>query len=383
MRARAMTRSRADGGGTEIARRWRMRSVASVLAHVLASASLVACGGRVSGVDDPLSAPSPAESTEPPTRTPSTLPSSSPANPPPAPTTTSPSCVAPPAFLKTTEMCSDLYTLACGVPSEVNVEDGLDMNECKLLCGTPPTPMQSYWGCQILTPTEKTAVTVECYTCVAGRRPAGYGRELEEGTVAAWLAHTADLERVSVDAFCTLARELSHHRAPAALVRAAHRAARDEVRHARDVGALAVLAGATLSTEPVQRQEARDLEALALENAVEGCVRETYGALVAAWQAGHAGREDVRRVMAPIAREEAQHADLAWRVHAWAMPRLSVEARARVEAALAGAVDELARAAHVAVAPELVSELGLPRPGEAARLVRGLRAELFATALAA
>ena len=357
-----------------------MRSVASVLAHVLASASLVACGGRVSGVDDPLTSPSPAESTEPPTRTPSTLPSSSPANPPPAPTTTSPSCVAPPAFLRTTEMCSDLYTLACGVPTEVDVEDGLDMNECKVLCGTPPTPMQAYWGCQILTPTEKNAVTVECYTCVAGRRPAGYGRELEDGTVVAWLAHTADLERVSVDAFRTLASELAHLRAPAALVRAARRAERDEVRHARDVGALAVLAGATLSTEPVPPAPVRDLEALALENAVEGCVRETYGALVAAWQAAHASREDVRRVMAPIAREEAQHADLAWRVHAWAMPKLSAEARARVEAAFDRAVEELAAAAGVAVAPELVSELGLARPADASRLVAGLSRELFAQA---
>jgi len=60
----------------------------------------------------------------------------------------------------------------------------------------------------------------------------------------------------------------------------------------------------------------RTLFEVALENAVEGCVRETYGAAVGAWQARRAPDDRVRRAFAPVVADEARHADLAWDVHA-------------------------------------------------------------------
>lgn len=48
---------------------------------------------------------------------------------------------------------------------------------------------------------------------------------------------------------------------------------------------LAARYGATAPRPRVERAPVRSLEDIAVENAVEGCVRETFGALVGAWQA--------------------------------------------------------------------------------------------------
>jgi len=53
---------------------------------------------------------------------------------------------------------------------------------------------------------------------------------------------------------------------------------------------------------------------VALENAVEGCVRETYGALIATRQAEAASDPVVRRAMRKIAADETAHAALSWDV---------------------------------------------------------------------
>ncbi|MCY1008004.1 hypothetical protein OV079_21085 [Nannocystis pusilla] len=73
----------------------------------------------------------------------------------------------------------------------------------------------------------------------------------------------------------------------------------------------------------------RSLEALARENAVEGCVRETFGALVARYQASVAADEPLRRLFAAIAEDELDHAALAWDVATWLNGQLDEAARAR------------------------------------------------------
>ena len=50
---------------------------------------------------------------------------------------------------------------------------------------------------------------------------------------------------------------------------------------------------------------------IARENAEEGCVRETFGALLAAHQAAYACDPEVREVMTRIAGDELRHAALA------------------------------------------------------------------------
>jgi predicted metal-dependent hydrolase len=128
-----------------------------------------------------------------------------------------------------------------------------------------------------------------------------------------------------------MARELRAHTAPEYLVRASERAAHEEVGHVRMVGTLARRYGeaprqAVLAPNP----PTRGLEEIALENAVEGCARETFGAVLAQWQARHATDPAVRRAMAVIGVEEAGHADLAWQVADWAERRLPRGSRRRV-----------------------------------------------------
>lgn len=157
-------------------------------------------------------------------------------------------------------------------------------------------------------------------------------------SAGAALAHAAYLEAASIDAFDVLARELRDGGAPRRLVRDAERAAKDEVRHARTMGALARRYGTSPQTPRASRARRRTLVAIALENVVEGCVRETYGAAVALWQSKHAGDPRIRAAMKSIAKDEIAHADLGWRVDAWLRTKLTEAERARVESARKDAV---------------------------------------------
>jgi hypothetical protein len=120
-------------------------------------------------------------------------------------------------------------------------------------------------------------------------------------------------------------------------------------------------------------------EAFVTENAVEGCVRETFGALLAMHQRARAKDPGVRRAMATIALDETHHAELAWAIHRWALPRLSAAARRRVRWAQDAAMSEL-RAAAGRWHPEVVQAAGMPSPAVESRLLQELEAALLARA---
>ncbi len=352
-----------------------MRRIAPILAHVLATASIAACGGKVDeGNTTPTSTTATSAPPTSPTTNPTTVPTTTgPTPPPPVPDA---GCNTPPRNLQGDGACTDVFYHACGVPEGVDPTDGMSPAECAKVCPAADNG-RSYYSCAAYQKDDLPGPSFECYACVEGRRPEGYVEPCAETSVAGWLAHAADLERVSIDAFRILHRELSHYDAPDELLLATLRAEADEVVHARMMGNLAVREGATLSSTPVPHGEVRALVDIALENAVEGCVRETYGAVVAGHQAAHATRSDVRKLMNRVYRDECAHAELAWSVHAWLLPLLSSDERARVEAAMAGAVRELHAAAEAHVPYEVRSPLGLPDSAEAKRLVRGLKIHLF------
>jgi hypothetical protein len=197
-----------------------------------------------------------------------------------------------------------------------------------------------------------------------GRRPAGLERPAEitgGDPVGRLFAGQAHLEAASVVAFRRLAGELAAHGLPRWMVQAALRAAGDEERHARVMGALAARRGATVPAVAIAPlDEPRALAALAVENAVVGCVEETWAAVVATWQARRAHGAEVRRALARIAADEAGHAELAWEVARALDGRLPAGARAEVLAARRAAVEELRVAVDREVDPRLVREAGLP-----------------------
>jgi hypothetical protein len=214
------------------------------------------------------------------------------------------------------------------------------------------------------------------HPCTGGRRPVSLlagGAAQSAHPVGVYFAHSARLEAASVPAFGMLARELADHRAPHWLIRVAQRSATDEVRHATATAALARRYGATPirpSFGPTPTE--RSLESIATENAIEGCMRETYGALIALWQVRHAQDPVVAAAMGPIAADEIHHAELAWEVASWAEPRLTRAARCRVEAARAAALAALATEAGHPVKSGLVELAGLPPPEIAMALLSGL-----------
>jgi rubrerythrin len=213
-----------------------------------------------------------------------------------------------------------------------------------------------------------------------GRRPASLvesDHTVRPGVLGAHFAHAARLEAASARAFRVLARELLSHGAPAALVRVARRSASEEVRHASATGRLARRFGAA----PVRARygashAVRSLEDVALENATESCVRETSGAAVAWWQAERSRDPRVARAMRRIARDETRHAQLSWDIAAWAEPRLSRAARARITRARSQAVGALRAEVDHDVAPELVTTAGVPPRASARDLLSRLEGSI-------
>ncbi len=216
--------------------------------------------------------------------------------------------------------------------------------------------------------------TAQCradeYTCT-GRRTDGLIEPIAASTLGETLAKLAWLEAASVHSFRRLARELRAHGAPRSLVRSARDAARDEIRHARVMRSLARRHGALVAPVRAARTVTRDLETIARENAVEGCVVEALGALFAAWQAERAEDEMIRAAMRVIAPDELRHASLAWAVAAWIEPRLDPSARSRVRSARARTAAECVQNAAMGNAA-IAGPLGLPSASAARALARAL-----------
>ena len=227
-----------------------------------------------------------------------------------------------------------------------------------------------------------TDVTCAYFVRCVGRRPA----ELREPSVASaeacdLLSAMAALEEASIGAFVRLARELTHHRAPAELVSRARDAARDEIRHTRSMRVLAARFGADFDGVAGQRAKHRRAPRLVdilVENAIEGCVRETFGALMAHVQARGASDPVARLTMAEIAVDESRHAALAWAIDAWGSRRVSASDRRRIVAARAEAVRSLFR--EIERGPREIDgrELGLVGAVEARALASSLERHLWA-----
>jgi hypothetical protein len=273
------------------------------------------------------------------------------------------------------------------VPSNEGPSLSTDANACARLCVTGPLGgcrAPHFRGCDEIGPTTDGGILLDCNYgpprdnsggLCTGRRPAGLACATARGSaLGAHFAEVAHLEAASVVAFERLASELRSHGAPAALVARSQRAARDEVRHARAMGQLARRFGAPVPPVRVAAPAARSLADLALENAVEGCVHESFGAAVGAWQARAASDGRIARQMAAVAVDEAAHAELAWDLDAWLQTRLGRAERRRVTAARR---DAAAALPHKNPAPALQSLAGLPDAAVSRRLHGALSASLW------
>jgi hypothetical protein len=200
-----------------------------------------------------------------------------------------------------------------------------------------------------------------------GRRPLGH-RELTfaHRSRAAWFAEQAYLERASITAFHELATWLADRGAPAELIERCRAAATDEVVHADRMAAHAERDGHEVPLA-IAEPGPDDLLTVALHNAVEGCVRESFGALLGAHQARTCEDAELRELFSRIADDELRHGQLAWDLHAYFQAQLDAAGRAQVEAAQLAALDKLARATARNAARTPVG-LGWPSPELAASM---------------
>jgi hypothetical protein len=258
-------------------------------------------------------------------------------------------------------------------------------SQCLTLCGLSDMGTAPI-SCEEIDGADGGQSIVNCYACTlnGGRRPAyfaslGFDAPLPGREVGSHFARAACMEAASVDAFRWLRDELVAHGAPRRLVRAASRAIRDELRHVRVTSALARRFGEEpIAPRPAPARAVRPLLEVALENAVEGCVRETYSALECLWQAHVATDPVVRAEMKRIARDELRHLALSWEVHAWIGSRLDRVDRARVLRAQQEAIAVLLGEVDGDPDAALVRTAGLPKSEESRALIGAIAARIAA-----
>lgn len=194
-----------------------------------------------------------------------------------------------------------------------------------------------------------------------------------------WLL-TARMEHASIAAFSQLSLQLSVLAAPAALLEWTHRAALDEVRHAKRCFAIAsALSGELHCAGPLAELAHADSHAidhtrLAIGSLVDGCLAEGLAADVAARSAAVAQEPAIRATLQMIAHDEAGHAELAWNVLAWCLdvggPTVHHAVTARVASLsreltprlpdIAG-IDDMTLARYGVVSQDVLGELALAR----------------------
>jgi hypothetical protein len=297
------------------------------------------------------------------------------------------------------------YVLPCGVADG----SGFHVEGCGLYAG-PSSQPDSALGCWVpegmgctsdaYVPAANGSLTFDCFDCFggSGRRPPGLlpprsgrarARSGSESSSALgmYFARMAYDEAASVHAFAGLEADLVRLGAPPELIAAAARSANDEVRHARQMSRRArACRGARVApaVPRVRRPRAeRSLESIARENAVEGCIHETFGALQLRWQAEHARTASDRRLFARIAADETRHAALSWLVAQWAEPLLDARAQKRVAAARSRATWALREKLARSPGGLLDREVGRPSARDAVKLLDGLTASLGGEASAA
>jgi hypothetical protein len=194
-------------------------------------------------------------------------------------------------------------------------------------------------------------------------------KRVDHPQAIAWLRAGA-LEHASVAAFARLSLQLMACGAPNSLLAEVHQAAREETEHAetcwnmaKRLGAHAIEIGRFPFDGAVVVEG--DLAKLASETVREGCLAETLGAHLVRAAADATHDPQIKSVLEKIAREEARHAALSFRIVAWALKA----GGARVRKAVLAAFEE--------PAPRIdVAELALRADLDAAALAAAAQAGL-------
>jgi hypothetical protein len=143
------------------------------------------------------------------------------------------------------------------------------------------------------------------------------------GALAAHWTEIALMEHASIAAFARFALELLSLGAPPDLLALTHSALADETVHARDAFALAsAYAGQAIGPGPLSLEgaiHARSLADVVEITVLEGCIGETIAALEATEALASATDPAAVAALSRVAKDEARHAELAYRFVRWAL----------------------------------------------------------------
>lgn len=154
----------------------------------------------------------------------------------------------------------------------------------------------------------------------------------------------AAFEHASIASFAQLTLDLLSVAAPPELLAATQRATLDEIEHARITFAIAAAYGggavgpAALAALP---GACRSLSALAKRTFIDACVGESVASAALAEDARAATDPVLRDRLATMAADEERHAELAWRIVAWALSSGDPEVARALGEAQTEVIDEL------------------------------------------
>ena len=170
----------------------------------------------------------------------------------------------------------------------------------------------------------------------------------------------AAFEHASIASFAQLTLDLLSVGAPPDLLEATQRATLDEIEHARITFALATAYGgrpvgpAALSALP---GASRTLATIARTTFIDACVGESVASAALAESSGRATDPVLRDLLAKMAEDEERHAELAWRIVAWALRSGDPEVARALTEAQDEVIAELVSLTHDVVAGDPGDEL--------------------------
>lgn len=182
----------------------------------------------------------------------------------------------------------------------------------------------------------------------------------ERAVLAEHWTQEAAFEHASIASFAQLTLDLLSVGAPPDLLEATQRATLDEIEHARITFSLAAAYGgapvgpAALSALP---GASRTLASIARSTYIDACVGESVASAALAESSRRATDPVLRDLLAKMAEDEERHAELAWRIVAWALRSGDPEVERVLAEAQDEVITELVSLTHDVVAVQAADEL--------------------------
>lgn len=179
-------------------------------------------------------------------------------------------------------------------------------------------------------------------TNTGGRLPPAYQEPqiMGEG-IGVYFAKSAHEQAAAVFSYIALATQLRSFGAPTNLIEQCQSAAKDNILHAKIMQELSEMEGVFVPSFHYVPTSQSILE-VAMQNAVDGCIYETWAALLANWQSTHLPSDpELQTVYEQIGKNKAMHGQLAWDLHFWFLSKLRTREKKQLSRAQSKAIAQL------------------------------------------